>query len=196
MVWKIKSRYLASNPSTIHPSVQALDSSIYGPTLWYSSCAEIFIFELKLMENAVFTRQLNCVRDTSLLLQVTRVIGVAVLNHLWNFSPNLWKVMKEGKNKKTNHTKKKKNQPKKLKKLEGKTDSIPKRTHICKLIISAQHWFWPTYISHRHVYPFKPGIKSTAVKQSSTPQCQKSHNPDNSVGMRNIFLMMLKCSYS
>lgn len=51
-------------------------------------------------KSAIFTRQLNSVQDTSLLLQVTRVIAVAVLNHLWNFSPNLWKVMKEGKKKK------------------------------------------------------------------------------------------------
>lgn len=135
-------------------------------------------------KSAIFTRQLNSVQDTSLLLQVTRVIAVAVLNHLWNFSPNLWKVMKEGKKKKTNL------------KIGRKSRQFSKRIHIYKLIISAQRWSWPTSISHRYVCALKPGIKTSAVKQSSTPQSQKRHNPDNSVWTRNIFLMMQKCSYS
>lgn len=134
-------------------------------------------------KSAIFTRQLNSVQDTSLLLQVTRVIGVAVLNHLWNFSPNLWKVMKEGRKKKTL-------------KIGRKSRQFSKRIHIYKPIISAQRWSWATYRSHKCFCAFKPGIKTSAVKQSSTPQSQKSRNPDNSVWTRNILLMMRKCSYS
>lgn len=143
MVWKIKSRYLASNPSAIHTWVQALDSD----TFWCSSCAEIFIFQLKLMEKCSFYQAVKLCAGhiTSASSYQSNRCGCPQ-----PFVEFLTKLMKsyEGRKKKT------------LKNWKEEQTVFQKEHIFCKLIMSAQHRSWPTYISHRYVCAFKPGIET------------------------------------
>lgn len=139
---KMKCRHVASNPRAIRTSVCGrapipvvqtyilIFILIWDTYHWATAHGKVQFYQaVKLQQCA----------GRSLLLLVTKVVGVVVFNHLWNFSPNFYGKIKNGKEKK----KRKRKKPKTLKWKETADSTAKRNTHLQTQL--SESGFWPIY---------------------------------------------------